>query len=141
MFAALLFVFGCRPRLARIGLGAFGIALLLSDVLVVRNGFGLIYVGAAGALLLGLAAWLQPAWARGVVLFLGAQLALAVFSRADYLFTQVAKTAGGEIPSDVEAISQALGLPYYFWGVVCGGLSLAVLWAGAWLFLRTNKVD
>ena len=139
VFAAGMFVAASRPRLARYGLGAFGLALLASELLVVRGGFGLVYVGAAGALLLALAVRLSPAWARIVVLFMGAQLSLAVFSRADYLFTKVARTAGGDEPSDVEVIAQALGLPYYFWGLVCGGLSLAVLAAGAWVFRRATR--
>jgi len=140
VFAAGLFVVASRPALARLGLGALGLLLLASEVLVVRGAFALVYVGAAGALVLALAVRLSPAWARIVALFLGAQLSLAEFSRADYLFTKVARTGGGDAPSDVEVIAQALGLPYYFWGLVCGGLSLAVLAAGAWLFRRTTRV-
>lgn len=141
LVAAVLFLFGCRPRLARGGLLAFGLALVASDVLVVRNGFGVIFVGATGALLLLLAVRLSPGWARGVVLFLAAQLSLSVFTRADYLFVREAKTSGGTLPSDVEQMARALGPPYFVWGLVCGGLSLLVLWAGVWLFLRTNLDD
>lgn len=139
LFAGLLFALGSRPRLARAGLLVFGLLLLASDVLVVRNPFGLAYVGLVGALLLLAARRLSPGWARGVVLFLAAQLSLSVFSRADYLFTRVARTSGGDMPSDVENMAQALGLPWFVWGAVCGGLSVLVLAGGVWLFLRTNR--
>jgi hypothetical protein len=69
-----------------------------------------------------------------VVLFVGVQLALSVFSRSDYLFTSVARTAQGANPSDVEMMSQALFLPYWFWGLACGGVSVGILVWGLRIF-------
>ena len=74
--------------------------------------------------------------AQLVVLFVGIQLALSVFSRSDYLFTSVAITASGNGPSDVARMADALFLPYWVWGLVCGGFSVWVLWKGLQTFLR-----
>ena len=62
-----------------------------------------------------------------------------VFSRADYLFTDVAHTGAGPAPSDVAYMAEALFLPYWFWGLFCGGLSLAILWAGLHRFVKATR--
>ncbi|HSF40136.1 MAG TPA: M50 family metallopeptidase [Thermoanaerobaculia bacterium] len=124
--AAVLFTLGRTGRGARAGLMGLGVLLLLAEVLVVRNFFGFFFVGlvAAGCLL---ASRLKPETARWVVVFVGVQLALAVFSRADYLFISVAHTSAGIFPSDVSRMEAALFLPYWFWGAVCGAFAVAVL--------------
>ena len=60
----------------------------------------------------------------------------SVFARGDYLFTPVAETAGGAMPSDVGQIAAALVLPYWFWGAVCGGISVLVLGYGVRSYWR-----
>ncbi len=72
---------------------------------------------------------------------LAIQLSLSVFSRGDYLFTDVAETAGGTMPSDVARMAEALILPYWFWGGVVGLLSVLVLIIGLWSFLRSATAD
>ena len=74
----------------------------------------------------------------GLVLFLAVQLAITVFTRADYLFMATAHTSGGDLPSDTASIAKALGGSYLIWGVVVGAISLVVLWGGVSLFLRMN---
>jgi hypothetical protein len=69
----------------------------------------------------------------------GVQLALSVFSRSDYLFTDTARTATGSMPSDVAHISEALFLPYWVWGLVTGGISIAVLVGGMRSLLRETR--
>ncbi|HKV07801.1 MAG TPA: M50 family metallopeptidase [Thermoanaerobaculia bacterium] len=127
--AAVLFTVGRTGRGARRGLLGLGVLLLVAEVLVVRNFFGFFFVGlvAAGCLF---ASRLKPETARWVVVFAGVQLALAVFSRAEYLFTPVANTAEGVFPSDVRRMEAALFLPYWFWGTVCGAFAVAVLLYG-----------
>ena len=41
--------------------------------------------------------------------------------------------------SDVANMAEALFLPYWFWGAVCGAISLAVLAFGLYLYLRPVK--
>ena len=70
--------------------------------------FGFLFVGAT-AILCFLTAWKAKPWLSHVVLlFFSCQLALSVFSRSDYLFTDVAQTGNGPMPSDVAQMADAL---------------------------------
>jgi hypothetical protein len=139
--AAIGFVLARGPRRSKWALIALAALLLFADVWVVRSLFGWFFVTAfAGALLaVGLRA---SAWVSQLtVVFLSVQLSLSVFSRADYLFTSVAHTGAGTFPSDVANMSDALFLPFWFWGALCGAFSIATLAIGAWLFLRSMSPD
>jgi hypothetical protein len=134
--AALCFTLARTGRGARACLWGLGILLLVAELLVVRNLFGFFFVGAVLALCLLAASRLTPEGAQLAVIFVGVQLALAVFSRADYLFTRGAVNPQGTFPSDVMQMERLLFLPYWFWGVVCGGTALVVLLAGLWSYWR-----
>ncbi len=125
--AALCFKLGKTGRGARACLVGLGVLLLAAEILVIRNLFGFFFAGllAAGCLFAGLR--LSPERAQWVVVFLGVQLALSVFSRADYLFTRGVVNPSGAYPSDVMRMQQALFLPYWFWGLVCGAFAVLVL--------------
>lgn len=134
--AALAFAFGRTARGARRTLTVIAAVLSLALLLVVRNFFGAFFVA---LLLVGCLATARKASgevAQLVLVFLAVQLALSVFSRSDYLFTPVAETASGTMPSDVGQIAAALLLPYWFWGAVCGGISVAVLGYGVRSYWR-----
>jgi hypothetical protein len=36
-------------------------------------------------------------------------------------------------------MSEALTLPYWFWGIVCAAFSALVLLGGLWLFIKPGK--
>jgi hypothetical protein len=130
--AALFFTLGRTSRGAHVCLLALGLLLVIAELLVVRNLFGFVFVGLVAAACL-LVAWRgSPAAAQLSVVFVAVQLALSVFSRADYLFTRKA----GAYPSDVERLAQLLWLPHWFWGAFCGALSLAALALGLWIYWR-----
>lgn len=135
LVAALFFALARRERVARAALGLVGVGGLAAVLLVVNNPFGRWYVGLASLTLVALAG-VSPSIARSALVFLAVQLALSVFSRGDYLFTDTAVTSGGTMPSDVAQIAAALGGPYWLWGAVCGLFSVLVLVFGLWLFLR-----
>lgn len=135
--AVFCLLFARRARPARYCMAAIGMLLLLAEVLVVRNGFGLVFVGALAAICLFLAFKAPAQVVQIALVFLGVQLALSVYSRSDYLFTAVAETATGTSPSDAQAIADAIGIgPYWFWGGLCGAFSVVVLLVGGWYFLR-----
>ena len=136
--AAACFAIGRSERAARISLVLLGLGLLLAELLVVRNLFGFAFVGTVAAMCLGLGLR-GKASAQWGVLFVGVQLALSVFSRADYLFTATASTGAGAHPSDVANIAEALLLPYWFWGGAVGLLSVLVLVLGLASFFRTAR--
>ena len=112
-----------------------GVFLLVLALFLVRNPFGLAFTILLGATLLGIALR-APALSHTVVLLLAVQLALSVFSRSDYLFTSMALTSTGPMPSDVAVMASALFLPYWFWGAVCGIASLGLLALGVRAFFQ-----
>lgn len=139
--AALLFLVSARQKLARFALGGIAVFLVAAFVLVVRNPFGWVFVGLV-AVAAGIIAWKGSArLAQLVAVFIAVQLALSVYSRGDYLFTEVANTAQGEAPSDVANMADALFLPYWFWGGVCALFSILVLLGGVWQFWRSTRSD
>jgi hypothetical protein len=134
--AALGFMMARGEKRSRWMLGILGGLLLFADVWIIRNLFGWFFVTIFAAILLAIA-WKASAWASQLaLLFLSVQLSLSVFSRGDYLFTDTANTTAGKFPSDVANMSEALFLPYWFWGALCGAFSVIVLAFGAWVFLR-----
>jgi hypothetical protein len=137
--AAIGFAVGRTPKGARRALVVFGIGLILADVLVVRNVFGLVFVAAVAALCLLIAAKGKPWASQLTLLFIASQLALSVFSRGDYLFTATANTSRGPMPSDVAQMAENLFLPYWFWGAVCGLFAVAVLVLGLRAFFGSDK--
>jgi hypothetical protein len=128
--AAICFALARTGRGARACLVGLGVLLLVAEALVVRNLFGFAFVGLLAAACLFAAARCTPAGAQVVVVFVAVQLALSVFSRADYLFTRMARNPAGTFPSDVYRMQQALFLPYWFWGAVCGAFAVGALVVG-----------
>jgi hypothetical protein len=137
--AAGCFIVGRQGRMSRSALVLIGVLLIVSLVMVIRNFFGWFFVGSVAGICLWSGLKARVDTCQVVVLFVGVQLALSVFSRSDYLFTSVARTAMGNQPSDVAQMANALFLPYWFWGVACGGFSLLVLFWGIQTFLRATR--
>ena len=134
--AAICFLTGRTARGAKIGLIALAVVMALAELLVVRTLFGVVFVAVLIAVAVALVRSGREWLYQTALVFLGVQLALSVFSRGDYLFTDVAQTAEGPRPSDVAQMADALFLPYWFWGAVCGTVSVAVLVGGVWVFVR-----
>lgn len=132
--AAIGFALGRTARGARRCLVAFAAILAVALVLVVRGFFGFFFVAFVLAGCALVAARASGEVAQLVLVFLAVQLALSVFSRGHYLFTPTARTAAGLMPSDVGQMADALFLPFWFWGAVCGAVSIAVLVYGLKVF-------
>jgi hypothetical protein len=127
LVAGLFFLAVKSAQRSRFMLAGFGILLVLSIMLVVRNLFGVFFVAAIVFLCFYFSLGNGKKYCQIILAFFAAQLALSVFSRSDYLFTDTAKTSAGIMPSDVAQIAEALFLPYWFWGICCGLFSVAVL--------------
>jgi hypothetical protein len=134
--AAFMLVMARRPARSRFTLAGFGLALVLAEILVVRNGFGIGFVALLAAACLAIAFLASDGFNQLALVFLSVQLALSVWSRGDYLFTESAGELG---PSDVKNMETALALPYWFWGGLCALFSVAVLVVGGWHFLRAPR--
>ena len=136
--AAFFFGLSSRASWARLGLALFGVAALVSCLWVVRNLFGWLFVGLLGAACLTLANKASRDWVQFSLAFLAVQLAMSVYSRSGYLFTDVVETPSGMVPSDVALMAGALMLPYWFWGGFCAVVSAAVLIWGVSVFWRAS---
>jgi hypothetical protein len=134
--AALCFALGRSAHRARLALIVLGSTLAVVDLLVVRSLFGVVFVAAVAVILVVVGARAQPWLAQGTLVFLAVQLALSVFARADYLFTAAAQTERGTMPSDTARIAEALILPHWVWGLVCGLTSIAVIVAALAAYIR-----
>jgi hypothetical protein len=129
---AFIFFRNCQSeRRSRVMLASFAIVLVISILLVVRNLFGVFFVALLAAAAFYFSLGPGKKYSQIVLAFFATQLALSVFSHSDYLFTDVAVTKAGLMPSDVAQIADALFLPYWFWGIVCGLISVAILVLGA----------
>ncbi len=129
-------------RFARTPFGAKAIACFFALVLVwvvlfvgasnphavstIDRWFAPAFMSLLAVFLVGLVLRGNETFCQFAVIFLAIQLAVSVFTRADYLFTRSVNGRPNSA-SDVEQIAQQLFLPYWFWGIVCGGLSIAIL--------------
>lgn len=131
---------GRNVKWARYALGAFGAFMALSLVLWTRTSFGWGFGATVAALSLLVALKAKPALAQMVLVFLGVQLALSAYTGGGYLFTQYVEIQSGyRGASDTQAMSEALGLPYWFWGGACAAFSAIVLLAGLWTYVRPRS--
>ncbi len=128
--AAIFFNAVATPKRAQVCLGLFALLCGMAIILLVRNLFGIVFVALIAMLSLLFAVGKLKRHAQLALAFLATQLALSVFSRMDYLFTPIANTNAGAMPSDVGQIAHALFLPYWFWGALLAVFSILVLVAG-----------
>jgi hypothetical protein len=140
LVASVCFVMGRRPDRARQCLILLALALFITEVLVVHNKFALAFVGGLAVIFLIVGIHLSQHFSQLVVIFTAVQLSLSIFSRTDYLFSPYAHSFHGNTLSDVEFISRSIGLPYWFWGIVCGAFSVFVLFMGIRILLRKLEV-
>ena len=136
VMAAVVFGLARSARRARLTAGGFGLALLLTIPFALRGVLAVTLGLVVGLGLLLTAARAPAARTQVAVVFLAVQLALSVFSRGDYLFTDTASTATGTHASDSAQIAGALVGPYWLWGALCGAVSVVVLAIGLVTFLH-----
>lgn len=104
-----------------------GVALCLIGLLKAASLWAYIFTLGLGPVLLLAAAKWKRGWLEAATVFIAVQLGLSVFTRADYLFT---RWAGPNLPSDVANMAEQLFLPFWVWGLLCGAVSLVVLFWG-----------
>ena len=98
-----------------------GAVVLITTLLFVRNGFGLIFGLAFGAALLAAARWLPEQWLSLLVQYLGAMSCLyALVDVKEDLLTLESRVTDASILSDMT------GIPAIVWGVIWSLLALAV---------------
>lgn len=139
LLGAALFVVARHARASRGALLVLALSLAAADVLLVRNAFGVVYVGVAALAFGWLALRASAARAQVALVFVAMQLCLSAFSSLDYMFSRVAETAGGTLPSDTANMASQLGGFFWMWGLVTAALSLGTALVGLLLFLRATR--
>jgi len=139
MLGALLFVVARRAQASRVALIVLAGLLITADVLWVRNVFGIAFVATVAVVLLWVGWRFSREGAQVTLVFVAMQLCLSVFSDIDYMFSRVAKTAGGQVPSDTANIAEQLGGFFWIWGGVTAALALGAAFMGVGLFLRATR--
>ncbi len=137
--AMLAFLAARRPERARVALGVASVVLVLVLAAWVRNVFGVLFVAFLAALAAVIAWRASPRVAQVACAFLGIELCLSTFARADALFAATARTGAGAMPSDAAQIAQALVPPYWLWGGLIALASLAILVLGLRAVLRAMR--
>ena len=139
--AAIFFICARRTSTARYCLGAFGFLLVVAELAVVRESlFGFVFIGVLAAICLFIAFRGGEQLVQLSLVFLAVQLALSVYSRGDYLFTDTAVVEGTKRVSDSANIAEAMGFgSYWFWGAVCAVFSGVALLFGSWFYLRGRR--
>ena len=136
-FSAMLLLMasvGLRP--SHVALGLLALLLAATAVLWSGNPLTFSYCLILAGLLALIALWGGARLSQLSCMFIAVQLLLASFTRADYLFTPVARTGSGDMLSDVGQIADAFWLPYWVWGGLIAVLSLGFVAVGIWRFLR-----
>jgi len=134
--AFICFRCGRNITASRLVMLAFAILILAVMVTVETSGKPQLLFVSFGTGILGLLAlvlvaivFLGTPWiCQFSTLFIGMQLALSVFTRADYLFTKY--VGDKSAPSDVQMIAEQLWLPFWCWGIACGVTSVMILLHG-----------
>jgi len=137
------FAFGAAQhgRAARVwvlGMGAFLLGCLIGFV---RGGMAwpFLLLMAIALLVIGIRAKAQLVQVTTLVLAL--ELSVLTYSRSDYLFVGSAVINGTKHVSDVGAIAECLGMPYWFWGAAIGLFSALLIGWEARSYLRSTRLS
>lgn len=99
-------------------LGSF---MLISVLIWVRTGIGILVISLLGLTILGIGLKASPAVQVFIIQFLGVQACISTFRDFNYVF----RYCGGN--SDTAQISKILILPHWFWGILITIASLFLL--------------
>lgn len=126
-FGALIIIFSARRKTSRYVLPVISVMVGLSVLFFIRNLFGSLAMAAIAAVLIPIA-FMAPDIVRVFISqMIGIQFCLFSWGSWDYLFTEKIEIDGRPVFSDTGQIQEALFLPYWFWGGLLGGLSVAML--------------
>jgi len=133
------FLAGRSSRASHAALGLLAIVLGVVALVWSGNMLTFAFCGILAALLAVVALYGTATISQMFCVFVAVQLALASFTRADYLFTAEAETGQGVMLSDVGQIAAAWLLPYWIWGGAIALLSVVLLVLGIWRFLAALR--
>jgi peptidase M50B-like protein len=139
-FGALLLLAGtASERRARLALGVVGAAMLLVDLVFVRNLFGLVAIGVLGAALTLVARRAPASLASALLNLLASQSCCNALLDIRTLFTVGTAVVPGQGRSDAAAMQDLLFIPYWFWAGLWMVLSVAILTVTLWFVWRRER--
>ncbi|HEV8321384.1 MAG TPA: M50 family metallopeptidase [Myxococcota bacterium] len=128
VIGALTLVFRRRPLAGRIGVTAFGVLMLVSTVLFVRNLFGLVMVPLIGAALAAAGVKLKEELSGWLFSFVAATCCLNAVTSIQVLFgSNLVVNGAPSGGSDAHSVADALLLPYWFWASLWLVTSVALM--------------
>jgi len=133
---AAMLAFSRGPRRATIALAVLAAVMTLSVPIWVRSLVGWLVIPALATGFAALAYKGGDTAKHLAAQGLGVILGLDTVTRIDYLFTASAHVGGQDRPSDVSHIAEAIGGPYWLWGLLLAAISLALVALGvriAWM--------
>lgn len=132
----LLILASARRRATRSALAILGFVLLGSTVIWVRSLTGWVVLPLLGLASIALAFRGRERWRRFAVQFLGVQGCISIYRDFAYLFSEGFVRDGRAQLSDTGVISDALFLPYWFWGGLITAMICAMVY---WSLLRAHS--
>ncbi len=112
---------------ATVGMYSLAILMLLSVLVWIRTGLGVLLIGGIALGLLALAIKSTPRVLQVATQFLGTIAWVSTYRQLGYLFSRNASIGGVEMLSDTGNIEDKLFLPYWFWGTLIAAVSAALL--------------
>ncbi|MBI5831932.1 MAG: M50 family metallopeptidase [Armatimonadetes bacterium] len=125
--------------LARVGLGALGLTMVVSAVVWVRGVVGFIGIALAGMALLFVARRGRVGSAAFALQFLGVQACISVFQRLDYLVASSALIGGKQLVPDTLRLAQLTLIPQVVWALLIAAASVLLMAVGLRLAVRRTE--
>ena len=145
----ILILFGKTAKRAKIGLSILSVIMLVSCVVLMliptiisfslETMVGGLSIAVMGVGIFFIARKAKPKVQQFIIQFIGASAGLFTISRREYLFIDEIPGSYPTAISDVGHISDALFLPYWFWGGLIFGLSIIIMGASLYFAFRTKK--
>jgi len=121
---SLLILASINQRMARRALYILALVMIISLILWIRTGFGVLMITAMSGGLFWAASKGSASLHIWTVQFLGVNASISVFLQLDYLFTHRVLMNGREFTSDTGQIANVLLMPYWFWAILLAILTL-----------------
>uniref|UniRef100_A0A7S2ES01 Uncharacterized protein n=1 Tax=Trieres chinensis TaxID=1514140 RepID=A0A7S2ES01_TRICV len=130
LVGGVLLLFRRTRRGPRRGVAGFGLAMLITCALWVRNPFAIVVLSVFG-FVLGLCSWFLPANRVGELYsFLAATCCLNAVDSIWGLFHDADFVNGEDVSTDAETVSDVLFWPYWFWAGLWFVFAVAMLFVG-----------
>ncbi len=132
----LLIIASRWQRSSGIALLSLAAALFASVLMVVSGMTGWIVLPLLGLAILAVLKFGSVRQRQFTLQFLGLQACISTYTNLGYLFSQGGVMIGGANLSDTEQMSQALILPYWFWGGTLTIVIAAIIAGSLWFAYR-----